>query len=390
MFSTSLSSLTGLNNNPNVAFRLYGYNAGGTTGNGRLDNVAITGCQQISAPMISKSFSPGAVNVNASGASTLSFTITNPNLSQALNGVAFNDSLPSGLVVATPNGLSGNCGGGTITATAGSSTISLSGATMAENSSCAFSVNVTGTSYGRKNNTTSVTSTNGGTGNTTYDTLKVYSPPGISKAFSPATIPAGSYSTMTFTLTNPNPSDLLSGVGFSDTYPTNLINYTPLSTSNSCGGTLSALAGSNSISLLNGNLAANGTCTVTVYVTSTIASTYNNTSGAVYSIEGGTGGTASASLTVLIPPTISKAFAVSNIASGGNTSLTVTIGNSNASAITLTSVLTDTLPTGMTINTAGNSGTCTGVTPTAGAGSFTMARVLVDDDVVNGSGCCWQ
>lgn len=73
-------------------------------------------------------------------------------------------------------------------------------------------------------------------------------------------------------------------------------------------------------------------------------------------------------------PTIAKSFGVSSIASGGNTSLTVTIGNTNAGALFLTSLFTDTLPTGMTIGTAGNTGTCTGVTATAGAGSFTIAN----------------
>jgi hypothetical protein len=73
------------------------------------------------------------------------------------------------------------------------------------------------------------------------------------------------------------------------------------------------------------------------------------------------------------PPTVTTSFAVGSMSAGDNTNLTVTIGNANVGAISLTSAFTDTLPTGMTINTAGNAGTCTGVTATAGAGSFTMA-----------------
>ena len=45
----------------------------------------------------------------------------------SLSSVAFSDTLPAGLSVSTPNGLAGSCGGGTITATAGSGAISLSG-----------------------------------------------------------------------------------------------------------------------------------------------------------------------------------------------------------------------------------------------------------------------
>src|SRR4029079_14830653 len=100
-------------------------------------------------PSVTKTF--GAASVAMNGTTTLSFTITNPAANtSALNGVAFTDTLPAGLVVATPNNLTGTCGGGTITATAGSSTVTLTGATLATNTSCTFSVNVTGTTAGTK------------------------------------------------------------------------------------------------------------------------------------------------------------------------------------------------------------------------------------------------
>ena len=94
-----------------------------------------------------------------------------------MTGIGFTDMMPAGLVVATPNGLTGSCGGRTITATAGSSTVSLSAAALAANASCNFTVNVSGTSTGTKNNVTgAVTSTEGGSGGTASASLNVAGP----------------------------------------------------------------------------------------------------------------------------------------------------------------------------------------------------------------------
>ena len=127
----------------------------------------------VAPPVISKTF--GTTNLITSQSTSLTFTITNPNSATSLTGVGFTDTLPTGLVVATPNGLSGGCGSGTITATAElTNTISLSGATLAAGSSCTFSVNVTGhLRQARITNTVPVTSTNGCTGNTASATVIV-------------------------------------------------------------------------------------------------------------------------------------------------------------------------------------------------------------------------
>jgi hypothetical protein len=91
-----------------------------------------------------------------------------------MHGVGFTDDFPGGLEIASPNGLTGSCGGGSIGAMAGSGTVILSGATIAPSGSCTFTVNVVGTSVGIKNNTTDpVTSTEGGTGGTASASLTV-------------------------------------------------------------------------------------------------------------------------------------------------------------------------------------------------------------------------
>jgi uncharacterized repeat protein (TIGR01451 family) len=113
----------------------------------------------------------------ALGASTsLTFTITNTNVS-TLTGVAFSDTLPAGLVVASPNGLTGSCGGGTITAVAGTNVVSLATATLTAGQQCQFAVNVTGSTAGAKSNTTgTIASTESGVGSTASASVTVVAP----------------------------------------------------------------------------------------------------------------------------------------------------------------------------------------------------------------------
>jgi hypothetical protein len=131
---------------------------------------------QRAPPTIAKSFAASSV---VDGSSTaLTFTLGNEaENSDALAGVAFTDTLPAGLEVSTPNGLTGPCGvdgGATLpTAVAGSTSVSLIGASLDPGETCTFSVNVTGTSVGMKHNSVTVSSTNGGVGNTSAADLTV-------------------------------------------------------------------------------------------------------------------------------------------------------------------------------------------------------------------------
>ena len=104
---------------------------------------------------------------------------------------------------------------------------------------------------------------------------------------------------------------------------------------------------------VRGTLARNTSCTFSVNVTGTAAGTKNNTTGNVTSMEGGTGGTASASINVVAPPSIAKVFNPSSIALNGTTSLTFTITNPAANVDPLTGVaFTDTLPAGLSVANA--------------------------------------
>lgn len=132
----------------------------------------------VAVPTLAKVF--GAPSIVLGGSTSLTFTVTNPNAGAGLTGVAFTDTLPAGLVVATPNGLSGTCGSGTITATAGSAVVDLTGGTLAGGALCTFSVNVTGTTIGTQVNTTgNVTSTESGAGGTATASIDVLALPPV-------------------------------------------------------------------------------------------------------------------------------------------------------------------------------------------------------------------
>src|SRR5262249_23068258 len=92
-------------------------------------NTATANVTVVAPPSIAKAF--GAATIALNGTGTLNFTITNPAANTvALIGVAFTDTLPSGLSV--PNGTTADvCGTGSSLAITGSNTITLSGGTIA-------------------------------------------------------------------------------------------------------------------------------------------------------------------------------------------------------------------------------------------------------------------
>ena len=105
-------------------------------------------------PAITKSF--GAVAIPTNGIAALTFTLSNPPANPfPLTGIKFLDTLPAGLRVANPNGLSGSCVPiSTISATPGANSVGLGNLTLAPGASCSFSVNVVGVAEGNQVNTT--------------------------------------------------------------------------------------------------------------------------------------------------------------------------------------------------------------------------------------------
>jgi hypothetical protein len=275
--------------------------------NGGIGNSASATLGVAFPPTISKLFLPDRVSPN--GTTLLSFTISNPNsdpnTNVTLTGIAFADNLPAGLVIASPNELSNDCGG-TVTATPGSSSISLIGGTLAPadpallagqsnnqatanpaQGACFITVKVQApTALGTLNNTTGPITSNesgpGATSNTASLTVTAPPvPPTIAKGFGTASIPLNGTTTLTFLLTNPNANVMLMNISASDILPAGLVMATANNLTSSCEADIIAEPGSNVIGITALNLPASSSCSFSVNVTGTSAGTKNNISGNV-------------------------------------------------------------------------------------------------------------
>lgn len=295
--------------------------------NGGTGNTATATLTVVAPPSITKVFNPASIPLN--GTSTLTFTLTNPAANPAAEaGVAFSDTLPAGLKVATPNGSTNSCGG-TSSATAGGTSISLTGGTIALNSSCTVVVNVTGTTAGSFTNISgTVSSSNGGSGNTATAQLTVVGPPSIAKAFGSSAVAVNGTTSLTLTITNPNPTVALSGVAVTDNFPSGLEVAATPSASDGCGGTLAAVAGSTKVILTGGTVAAGGSCAISLNVTVTSSGAIVNTTGPVSSTNGGAGNAGSASLQAG-DFTISATPTSESIGAGQEASITLTLSSIN-------------------------------------------------------------
>jgi hypothetical protein len=349
-------------------------------------------------PTTTASFGPAGVAPNV--ASTLTITITNADPSVTMGSVSFTDTLPANVSVETPNGLTSTCGG-TATATAGSDVVSLSGGTIATASSCTVSVQVVSPNTGLYLDSTGPITSDAGTGVSASAQLSVANPPSISKLFDASTVPQGGQVGVSFHIVNPNsnstPPDsdvTLTGVSFTDALPAGLVVASPSQGSSDCGGTVTAVPGSSSISFSGGTIApalppdnTGGACNIAVELLVTGTGTLNNTTGPVSANESGAGATSNtASLTVgaaVLAPTLTQVPGASAIPVGGSTSLTFTLTNPNASTTLYSAGFDDPLPPGLAVATPnGATGTCLTtdngfLTASPGSNRISLSAVLL-------------
>ena len=213
-------------------------------------------------------------------------------------------------------------------------------------------------------------------------------PPTLNKAFNSNNITAGGVSTLTITLSNSNGNAASLSSPLTDTLPSGVVVSEPGSTT--CGGTLTSVAGSSTVTLTGGSIPAGGSCTVTVNVTAANAGTYINSlaTGALQTSNGGNAAPAVSTLTATTPatsapPSVNKAFSPAIVVAGAVSTLTITLDNPDAVVADLTAPLTDPLPSGVTVS--GNASTTCGGTLTASAGS---SSVVLTGGSIPADGSC--
>lgn len=372
----------------------------------------------VQPPSVSKGFAPNTIFVGQ--LSTLTITIRNNDLSTSLTNTTFTDTLPTGVVVASPltTNLTG-CGAGTLTSTlggsalaAGDTAISLNNGTIAPNSNCVITVNVTSVLEHAYTNTIpagppgsgSVQTQQGVTNASPASASLNVQAFNLSKSFSPSTIAVGGVSQLTITIQNPANFNY-TGVEITDNLPAGLEVASPVNTSTTgCGSPLftdnggNPLAGGDSsIRMIDGSILPNTTCTITVDVTApmnTAEGTYVNTIpvGGMITDQGNSNHLPASANLAVEGLEVSKAFAPTTFAAGSTSTLTITVLNPSPNEFT-DAVLSDTLPTTPNSNlrfTGTPTTTCTSANPFDQAvvtlsGSPTRTVTLTNGTIPGGS-----
>ena len=272
----------------------------------------------------------------ATGMATLTFTITNPGTSAA-SGISFSDDLnaviPGLIAISLP---AVPCGAGS--SITGISFLTFTGGNLPPlGGMCSFDVDVlvpAGVTAGTYPNVTSDLNMAGlVVGDPATADLVIEPPPTFTKVFMPDAILSGMVSTLRFVINNGASALAANNLDFTDNLPAGVVVATPSVTTNTCGGTLSAVAGSGVISLTGGTVAAGGSCTIDVDVTSITPGMHVNLTGDLTSSSGNSG-TATDTLTVTAAADVSvtKTDGVTSAAPGTSVVYTIVAANAGPNA----------------------------------------------------------
>ena len=269
----------------------------------------------------------GSRTIAQGGVSRLSYDLGN-DAAVGATSISLSDTLPADVTVADAPNAATTCGG-TVTAAAGGDTIAFADGELAAGDTCAISVDVTSAVAGSYlNGPESVTSSLGAS-TPVQATLMVDAADALvfTKAFSPDTIAPGGISRLTFTIDNGANLIDVGSLAFTDAFPAGLVVAGTPNGSTTCGGTFAPGASDVSLAFTGGAVAAGDACAISVDVTSAVAGSYPNTSGALTSDLPDAAPPASATLRVGrldgVFATIALVYDLGNAAAVGATSISV-------------------------------------------------------------------
>ena len=245
----------------------------------------------LAQPTFTQVFTPDEIGPGS--ASLLTFTIDNTQSGAPVTDLAFSNTLPASVTLATPAIAQSTCGDEfTLTAMDGGSTISFSGGEVGGGATCTISVYITSSTPGMHTNLTGdLTSSAGNSGTSTDDLIVSTTLPGFSKSFNPTTVELGECVTLTFTIDNTANANDIPNLDFTDILPDGLVIASPSNATTDCGiptlpPTITAIPGTSLISLDADGiffpptpvLTAGSSCQVTVDLIAEATSTLNNIS----------------------------------------------------------------------------------------------------------------
>jgi len=326
---------------------------------------------------ISEAFSPAQIAVGAT--STVTFTI--PSSDPTASGFTFTDSLPAGLTLTDTPSTNLGCLG---TATAnGSSEIDFS-APVGLGTGCTVTAQVDGLEAGNGDNPVTLTSSDPST--STGDVyLDVVAPPTISAAFGTSLLGLDGTTPLTLTITNPNQTASLTGIGFTDSLPSSLVVGGPAGAGDTCGGTVTASTGSGSIGLSGGVLPPGASCTVVQDVIAVGTGNVTDTTSVVSSNEGGAGNATSATLELVGAPVISLLSPLSGQDYAFDQNVRASYSCTDDPSGTGISACTGTVPNGALLDTTkpgSHTFTVTATSNDGGVSSDTVFYAVAPDNLV--------
>ena len=324
----------------------------------------------------SKAFDPDTVGQG--GTSRLTFTIDGSATVFRRLELTFTDNFPDGMVVAPEPDASTTCTGGTVSATAGGTTVGFSDGTIEEGETCTVAVNVRALLARPLDNKSGDLTAKFIPGETpgAEARLTVVPPaaPGFARVFTPATIRQGGETEIVFTVDNGANAIEMTEMAFDDALPEGVSVADTPGASNSCGGTFSPVAGAARLALTGGTLAAGATCEIRVTVRAIEAGPLIGPAVDLTSSIA-TATAAEAMLTVNpAAPGFARVFTPATIPQGGETEIVFTVDN-GANAIEMTEMaFDDALPEGVSVaDTPGASNSCGGTfSPVAGAARLAL------------------